>query len=732
MSGKSTLKSLPTPHSSIHKRARGLAASLSTMKESDATRRRRARLASIPGACVLDVSADNIHAFAQGSISLVEADLWAGLEDPSGALEACASHALSHAFALRRELVNFKKIVLHTFVDTVAQEKHLRQLCSWFFADHASPSSSSGTCTDADNHVAGESGSKMAPSSCRGTCTDAENHVAGESGTKTEEEAFVHSARYIAVCEAKAHTSSARMALNDVRDCTKALCALPRHPSVAWPTKLSALPATDGLAVAKLLGATRSACVGETTGCKPNDNTPSSRALSALLESAASAGLTADEVDFLRCVLIARGAAKALGLRDGVRAYVAATDAVLAELRLAAAVDPDRAAAEAATRAETEAAANAAGAAAVSAALRPVIRAEKLRVECAAAADICAETSRWLHKMLREAGTGTRLFDVSDRTHGRHANGHASGSAGGSGDGGGGGGAGGGDPRVRSLASFAPSGFDLGAHLRRNGDVVRAYLPRMRAEMVREGWPPPADLRRGLLRGRQQCLGCSNGFAPLWVHRGLCCACEEARRRRGVCPFRPALCRGRAFCPHLRRCLACEEYSCEAAGCRLVRGDGEAVAVLVGRLLPRLRLLLLDFDRTLASTRSGSDPLKGAHSMDAELLTAASTSGVRTHVLTRNPHRLSIETFIAARGVAATVHCVGGGGRMAKAKVVCELVRAAAAEAEGAPAGAAAAPTPGDAEGDVVALFVDDDVAEHHAVGEAAAELPLLRVLFVR
>ena len=158
---------------------------------------------------------------------------------------------------------------------------------------------------------------------------------------------------------------------------------------------------------------------------------------------------------------------------------------------------------------------------------------------------------------------------------------------------------------------------------------------------------------------------------------------------------------------------------------------------------------------SVRAARNGADPLKGQHSIDADLLSAASTAGLDVHVITRNPNRQSIEAFIEARGVEATVHCVNGGGKAAKARVVRELVSAhlysdGSPGADGAP-GADGSPgespseessTPvdvadadgGDAELDnpVVALFVDDDIAEHVAVGEAVAGLPVLRVLFVR
>ena len=639
-----------------------------------------------PSSSICEVSIDNIQSYAQGSLSLVEKDLIAHCDSAimGVALSVCAQHGVADAFYLRRELVNLKKIVLHTFIDTIAQEKELRQLCCFFYGDH---------------HFA--------------------RLGAEDSESAATERAFTHSARYDAVCVALARCRAARSALNDARDYLKGLCSLPRHPDVAWQERLQALPAIEGMAVSKLLasGSAQVAPVAPMTTPVGDcvQGSASSHMLSALLQSAASAGLSANTVGLLECVLIARGAAKALGLREGAKSYLAAINAATAGLQQAATVDAADASAEAATRAAVQAAAeaNACDADAVADALRPVLHAERRRLECGAAAEVTAHLSVWIETLLHRDATATRLFDASDRCGPAP---HAS--------------------------SFAPTGFELGAHLRINGEVIRLYGPVMRAEIAAaaatEGWPPAAGSLRGCMHGTQTCSGCKRGFSPLWVARGVCCECEAVRRADGVCPFRGA-CGARSFCIHARRCLVCEEYSCESAGCRLVRGDGEAVAHLVARLAScSLRLLLVDFDRTLCSTRNGADPLKGAQSMDAELLSAASTAGIRTHVITRNPNKASIERFIAARGLEdAPVHCVGGGGRAAKAAVVCELVRAQMASEAGCGskvASSAAGAGVGSPSSSIVALFVDDDAAEHLAVGEAAAELdlPVLRMLFTR
>ena len=62
-----------------------------------------------------------------------------------------------------------------------------------------------------------------------------------------------------------------------------------------------------------------------------------------------------------------------------------------------------------------------------------------------------------------------------------------------------------------------------------------------------------------------------------------------------------------AYCPHYGRCFVYDfPHSCERL-CRLSRGSGELATTLVETL--QLRLLLLNFDRTLCSTKSGASPL---------------------------------------------------------------------------------------------------------------------------
>jgi hypothetical protein len=148
----------------------------------------------------------------------------------------------------------------------------------------------------------------------------------------------------------------------------------------------------------------------------------------------------------------------------------------------------------------------------------------------------------------------------------------------------------------------------------------------------------------------------------------------------------------------------CDAHSC--AACRLERGAAEVVAAVAARVAPAR--LALDFDRTLATTRSGGRPVHGTHGCDEELLALLWAWRGACLILTRNSHTEAIRAFLAAHG--------------APPELEIRHVQ------KGEPKGAAlrAGLRAGEA-----ALLVDDSITE--LVHPSAAEAPEVhRVLFVR
>ena len=172
-------------------------------------------------------------------------------------------------------------------------------------------------------------------------------------------------------------------------------------------------------------------------------------------------------------------------------------------------------------------------------------------------------------------------------------------------------------------------------------------------------------------KAKHRCRRCAGYFDAIWVRLGLCAVCETTERLNGVgqdcCLFKCKLGQS-VYCRHSNKCFVCDApHSCES-GCRLSRGDGEVATAMTELLKPAL--LLLDFDRTLATTKSGASPMpapgkaqKGAgHSIDLELKAAvAAQPAGTTHIITRNSHKAEIETFLRLNGMsnlAENVHVV--------------------------------------------------------------------------
>ena len=167
------------------------------------------------------------------------------------------------------------------------------------------------------------------------------------------------------------------------------------------------------------------------------------------------------------------------------------------------------------------------------------------------------------------------------------------------------------------------------------------YRLRRKIEAAVEGeWPPRTPLM--YVTGKTECVRCGGQFGTLWIGNGRCCfRCEEGMRSRLECPVSKR-CPSAAFCPHSLRCIACERWSCELCG--VVCGDGEDVVAAVECTDPHV--VFIDFDRTLCTTKSGSSPLRGSHSLDRELWGLVRGGRWDVRVVTRNSHVDDIKTFM--------------------------------------------------------------------------------------
>eukprot|EP01048_Picozoa_sp_COSAG05_P006364 COSAG05_NODE_410_length_10109_cov_29.470430_1_plen_454_part_00 len=278
-----TLNTPPARRSAILPAA-GRRAAMATMSQL-----RNAAAGAIHGPCIVDVSEKNILNYAQGSYSLVRRDV--ELLPPAScnaALAAANAAGVADAFAVRRELISFKKVCLNVFDSAQALEKDLQQLTTFHYY-RTEPA---------------DAGAGLAAS-------------------------FVHSAMYTKASRMLQRCRGSLGSIHDARKVTKLICSIPRHPDSPRLPQLVALLRHGGskLTVRQLLLAAHG-FIREVTVAMGRDPPPRSLKpepqpesgweseskvqLTELHGQLEGAGLAADEVTYVLQSVIARGGAKAL------------------------------------------------------------------------------------------------------------------------------------------------------------------------------------------------------------------------------------------------------------------------------------------------------------------------------------------------------------------------------------------------------------------------------------
>eukprot|EP00928_Gymnodinium_smaydae_P056136 TRINITY_DN39563_c0_g1_i1.p1 TRINITY_DN39563_c0_g1~~TRINITY_DN39563_c0_g1_i1.p1 ORF type:complete len:656 (+),score=61.41 TRINITY_DN39563_c0_g1_i1:87-2054(+) len=564
----------------------------------------------IPGPSVFDVSPENVNSYNCGSWELVERDICAVLSEThaSRVLAVLRSCAVPEAFRTREELVSYKKVMLHVHQRGVDVERQLCQLAS-FFHEESVP------CE----------GGHSRPTARRGEITDALMQCKG-------------------CCEAR----------YDARLLGKVLCNVPRHPAKGrGADTLTQLPLSLRcwkLAVTALNGESsdKDADIATTNNTTPSWHVDTYKALD-------TQAWPSYVRDFVRAVLICRGADKALRIRDELARAAAALQVCVrcAENALATAVakptpleladqlesiqhctsDQDSGLADASSKNSK---------AAMSAAMRRQ-RHVNLLSGCLPP---LRETLKWLNAIdAASTANASRLFVA-------------------------------GDPREKPLTKYGkskeappvfcvPAGFQGGCAPEdyRFKQALEKYAPQMRSELALNGWPAHICRRSGgndcendvtttaakapvsSTKSAPDCVVCNRRFASLWVRKSVCYECEGTAKADGRCPFNRS-CKTEWFCTHEKACLKCDEHSCDE--CRFSRGDGEHVRQVAAEVKPSR--ICLDFDRTLATTRSGGMPIVGKDSIDMELHNLLWEWRDACCIVTRNSHVKEIETFLAAQG----------------------------------------------------------------------------------
>jgi hypothetical protein len=188
-------------------------------------------------------------------------------------------------------------------------------------------------------------------------------------------------------------------------------------------------------------------------------------------------------------------------------------------------------------------------------------------------------------------------------------------------------------------------------------------------------------------------------------------------QHQGWCPFNPR-CKPQWWCEHDRKCIVCDAHSCATCrlhrgGAEVVlalarqldsayqesriqkleyakkigeeeeeeeeeevqllkmkktkrfhnndsdddsdNNDSADASARISKEVKPLALIALDFDRTLATTRSGAQPLVGTHTLDPDLLNILWDFQGRCCIVTRNRHNQEIINFLKDSGAPTNI-----------------------------------------------------------------------------
>lgn len=635
------------------------------------------------GLTVYDYTLENSMLFSQGDWSMIRRDLeLAGVEEEHiHALEIGPCREIIRAYRVRRELIHYKKLCLHLFEEARKIERELKQCMSFFFWNDGDDRQD-GIKAHIDAIIALLSydlNEKKSPIEVDSVKVAIQKHEMG-SCTLLDRKIL-----YTLACSAWMHHVGIKKALHDSRDLAKAICMSPRHPDGEVygerPSKLENLPHSmqifASLCSAKLEGSRKSKKNQESnaedtynvdSNIKKKDISGASSMNMILEVVQKSMNWPKEGIDFLRNSINARGGFKALAIVEELDVCYSHLTKLHHDIQEFLGNFKDLhskclSTMSCTNRFEYGDEDDTLGAA--------VLRLNNIHF-FHGASKACKENLKWIHEIksfglkfnTESLSKHPRLFVSGDNVHSNAA------------------------------CAFVPKDFELGSFVMISRQILDSILiPCMKASIKIESWPPLEESNRTRVLGFKgtfkagmklgisiidnkklfYCQGCDGHFHHNWIRHNLCSICEMKRRddHDGMyCLFHD--CKGGkmnpyAFCPHANQCYYCDSpHSCEKF-CRLSRGNGELVMELVETIQPNL--LLLDFDRTLCSTKAGASPINRkknreifTHSIDQDLRASikALCGGV-AHIVTRNSHKEDIQMFLRVNGftdLAKRIHIV--------------------------------------------------------------------------
>lgn len=539
-------------------------------------------------------------------------------------------HDLTKAFQLREELINMKKVAYHVHHSGALIERSLAQLATYFRTDHA----------DCDPD-ASSSNSTVEPEAS-----------IGESATVNSNPTafYFHTDRFTTIVDARMRCKGACHAAADARAIAKQICCLPRHPLKKRPAIMANLP--DSLETASLIRNTLLTLNSDDSFEDPVKlgGLPTESIHCTTWKAKVEAALTGlntthgdiddDVVEFVRLIVICRGADKAIRMVDEVFTAQAAIQHICGQMEsllpllayreniLEANVDKAKAELERIDSESHNEQRKHSLEKDISNLICKKIHYHRHANLLSGALPHLIELVAWLKKIgtiVETAGEHKVLFLGGDSSADRH---------------------------TLPAALQAPKvEIDTMALFMAYRAVEAQYRPQMFNAIRTRGWPSSlqhalaiSDIKEDKVADNKHCHVCERTYSCLWVHRGVCCECEDRiRQMENRCPYR-VVCKSSWFCAHSRRCLICDSHSC--GDCRLVRGDASTVTAVAGDIQPCR--IAFDFDRTLASTKSGAPPVVGKHTADVDLISLMWKYPCA--VVTRNQNKDAIRLFLEEQG----------------------------------------------------------------------------------
>jgi hypothetical protein len=631
---------------------------------------------------VLLVSHSTVQSFQQG-FRYVERDLLvAGLPK---AIDACVKYGVRDAFCIRVELVNYKKVIFHNFLECLHLQKELKR------------------------------GSALL-------------HCKRSEVNDEKLRDFLEISRSMFRCKGVYHI------LTMARVYLKLICCVPRYIDEEIQPELQAMPANLPVFAKvkhfrKFIEATDKVALG---GTHESFAEKAGRRLDAIVlkivnEIAPAPSTRTQQTTLVKKILIARGAYKALLIQDVFEVYSQAMDTALAALvatapviaGLAADCREHRSSGTKPSRKACFADREEVNLSGIVVALQDhckwcnQIRSTNTTGDGPAATVSIEETAADEAAAAGVAPPPSRLFKASNDSIGMVPEGyhlpllleeHKSCAL---------------RFRTRLERLSEEEWEELLAPLRRESPLLPQLPSKATQQSKKRGKKEEQQQQKAIAAGRNVCVWCKGSFASIAVDRNVCCKCEFQRRRSLRCPFSDTCgsskCRSTdgttnntAFCPHSRMCFHCEAWSC--GECRLVRNDGDGTGALFQQLRtrggsdtsqhPPLSALFLDFDQTFCTTKSGGPPHLGRHTLQPELLGAVLQLPTRTVIVTRNQHTAEIRQFLDAMRVPPTVVVQRCLPHQTKASVITAHLDVWAAQ-----------PDKG-CKDNGLAMFVDDDINE--------------------